>query len=104
MWVEDPILQHGFEGLRLLRESVPCTLINSGEYLEAAGKRALMLADGPDILNVHSQVSDVMRIGWLAAEMGIPVSLGNTFLEFGVHMACALPGVECLEYPDAAVP
>ena len=39
-----------------------------------------------------------MRIGWLAAELGVPVSLGNTFLEVGVHMACALPEVEWLEY------
>jgi len=98
LWVEDPILRHDFEGLKLLRESVPWTLINSGEYLDAAGKRSLMLAGGTDILNVHGQVTDVMRIGWLAAEMGIPVSLGNTFLEVGVHMACALPEVEWLEY------
>ena len=35
-----------------------------------------------------------MRIGWLAAELGIPVSIGNTFLEVGVHMAVALPEVE----------
>ena len=72
--------------------------INSGEYLDAAGKRQLLLAGGTDILNVHGQVTDVMRIGWLAAELGVPVSLGNTFLEFGVHMACALPEVEWLEY------
>jgi L-alanine-DL-glutamate epimerase-like enolase superfamily enzyme len=98
MWVEDPILRNDFEGLRLLRESAPWTLINSGEYLDAAGKRQLMLAGGTDILNVHGQVTDVMRTGWLAAELGIPVSLGNTFLEFGVHMACALPEVEWLEY------
>jgi len=98
MWVEDPILRTDFEGLRLLRESTPWTLINSGEYLDAAGKRALMSAGGTDILNVHGQVTDVMRIGWLAAELGIPVSLGNTFLEVGVHMACALPEVEWLEY------
>jgi L-alanine-DL-glutamate epimerase-like enolase superfamily enzyme len=98
LWVEDPILRNDFEGLRLLRESIPWTLINSGEYLDAAGKRQLMLAGGTDILNVHGQVTDVMRIGWLAAEMGIPVSLGNTFLEVGVHMACALPEVEWLEY------
>ncbi len=98
MWVEDPILRDDFEGLRLLRQSAPWTLINSGEYLDAAGKRALMLAGATDILNVHGQVTDVMRIGWLAAEMGIPVSLGNTFLEVGVHMACALPEVEWLEY------
>jgi L-alanine-DL-glutamate epimerase-like enolase superfamily enzyme len=98
LWVEDPILRHDFEGLKLLRDACPWTLINSGEYLDAAGKRALMLAGGTDILNVHGQVTDVMRIGWLAAEMGIPVTLGNTFLEMGVHMACALPEVEWLEY------
>lgn len=98
MWVEDPILRHDFQGLRLLRQSVPWTLINSGEYLDAAGKRQLLAAGGTDILNVHGQITDVMRIGWLAAEMGVPVSLGNTFLEVGVHMACALPEVEWLEY------
>ena len=98
LWVEDPILRHDFDGLRSLRHNVPWTLINSGEYLDAAGKRALMLAGGTEILNVHGQVTDVMRIGWLAAELGIPVSLGNTFLEMGVHMACALPEVEWLEY------
>ena len=57
-----------------------------------------MMAGATDILNVHGQVTDVMRVGWLAAELGIPVSLGNTFLEVGVHMACALPEVEWLEY------
>ena len=98
LWVEDPILRNDFEGLKLLRDAAPWTLINSGEYLDAAGKRALMLAGGTDILNVHGQVTDVMRVGWLAAEIGIPVTLGNTFLEVGVHMACALPEVEWLEY------
>lgn len=98
MWVEDPILRHDFAGLRMLRSAVPFTMINSGEYLDVAGKRELLIAGGTDILNVHGQVTDVMRIGWLAAEMGVPVSLGNTFLEVGVHMACALPEVEWLEY------
>ena len=98
LWVEDPILRDDFDGLRMLRQAAPWTLINSGEYLNASGKRQLMMAGGTDILNVHGQVTDVMRIGWLAAEMGIPVSLGNTFLEVGVHMACALPEVEWLEY------
>ena len=82
----------------MLRRSLPWTLINSGEYLDAARQAALMLAEATDILNVHGQVTDVMRIGWLAAELGIPVSLGNTFLEVGVHTACALPEVEWLEY------
>lgn len=98
LWVEDPILRHDFDGLKMLRAAVPFTMINSGEYLDVAGKRELLLAGGTDILNVHGQVTDVMRIGWLAAELGVPVALGNTFLEVGVHMACALPEVEWLEY------
>ena len=98
LWVEDPILRNDYEGLRLLRESCNWTLINSGEYLDASGKRQLMAAGGTDILNIHGQVTDVMRIGWLAAELGIPVTFGNTFLEVGVNMACALPEVEWLEY------
>jgi L-alanine-DL-glutamate epimerase-like enolase superfamily enzyme len=97
-WAEDPILRNDFEGLRLLRAAAPWTMINSGEYLDASGKRLLMEAGGVDILNVHGQITDVMRIGWLAAERGIPVSLGNTFLEIGVHTAVALPGVDWLEY------
>lgn len=98
LWVEDPILRHDFAGLRMLRQSLPWVQINSGEYLDLSGKRALLMAEGTDILNVHAQVSDVMKIGWLAADMGIPVSMGNSFLEVGVHMAVALPEVEWLEY------
>lgn len=98
LWVEDPILRRDFDGLRLLKNTVPFTMINSGEYLDVAGKRELLLAGATDMMNVHGQVTDVMRIGWLAAEMGVPVTLGNTFLEVGVHMACALPEVQWLEY------
>ncbi len=98
LWVEDPILRNDHLGLKMLKDACSWTLINSGEYLDAHGKRLLMEADATDILNVHGQVTDVMRIGWLAADRGIPVSLGNTFLEVGIHMACALPEVQWLEY------
>jgi len=98
LWVEDPILRNDHHGLKMLKDAANWTLINSGEYLDANGKRLLMEADATDILNVHGQVTDVMRIGWLAADRGVPVSLGNTFLEVGIHMACALPEVQWLEY------
>lgn len=97
-WVEDPVLRGDFEGLKLLRATAGATLINSGEYLDASGKRQLLQAGGADMLNVHGHVTDVMRIGWLAADMGVPVTLGNSFLEIGVNMALALPEVEWLEY------
>lgn len=98
LWAEDPVLRHDFDGLRQLRSAAPQTQINSGEYLDLQGKRLLMQANCSDMLNVHGQVTDVMRIGWLAADMGVPVTMGNTFLEVGVHMAVALPEVEWLEY------
>jgi L-alanine-DL-glutamate epimerase-like enolase superfamily enzyme len=77
LWAEDPILRHDFEGLKLLRQIAGCQ-INSGEYLDVQGKRLLLQAGGADLLNVHGQVTDVMRIGWLAADMGVPVTLGKT--------------------------
>lgn len=98
LWVEDPILRDDHAGLKMLKDACSWTMINSGEYLDAHNKRLLMEAQATDILNVHGQVTDVMRIGWLAADRGIPVSLGNTFLEVGVHVACALPEVAWLEY------
>src|SRR5256885_6653984 len=57
LWVEDPILRSDFDGLRLLRQAAPWTLINSGEYLDAGGKRLLMEAGATDILNVHGAVT-----------------------------------------------
>lgn len=98
LWVEDPIRRNDIEGLRLLRNACPWTSINTGEYLDISGKRRLLEADAADMLNVHGPVSDVMRVGWLAAERNIPVTVGNTFLEVGVHAACALPEVHWLEY------
>lgn len=97
-WMEDPVLRHDFDGLRLLRQTAGTTLINSGEYLDASGKRQLLQAGGADMINVHGHVTDVMRVGWLAAEFGVPVTLGNSFLEIGLNMALALPEVEWVEY------
>jgi L-alanine-DL-glutamate epimerase-like enolase superfamily enzyme len=97
-WVEDPILRHDFDGLRFLRQACGSTLINSGEYLDVSGKRELLHAGAADMINVHGHVTDVMRIGWLAAELGVPVTMGNSFLEIGVNMALALPEVEWVEY------
>ena len=97
-WVEDPCLRDDFEGLRQVSEAVPFTHLNTGEYLDLSGKRRLIEARAVDILNVHGRVSDVLRAAWLAGEHGIRVSLGNTFLELGVHLAAALPEADWLEY------
>jgi len=98
LWVEDPCLRDDFTGLREIRNACPEVLVNSGEYLDLHGKRLLLEADGVDILNVHGNISDVMRAGWLASDHGVEISLGNTMLELGVHLASALPEARWLEY------
>jgi L-alanine-DL-glutamate epimerase-like enolase superfamily enzyme len=96
-WVEDPLPRNDIDGLRMLRQ-LGLTRVNSGEYLDLSGKHRLLEARACDMLNVHGQVSDVMRAGWLANECNVEVTLGNTFLEVGVNMALALPAVQWLEY------
>jgi L-alanine-DL-glutamate epimerase-like enolase superfamily enzyme len=97
-WLEDPVLRNDFDGLKLLRGTAGPTLINSGEYLDVSGRRNLLQHGAADMLNVQGQITDVMRVGWLAADLGVPVTLGNSFLEVGVNIALALPEVEWLEY------
>lgn len=97
-WLEDPCLRNDFEGLRQVAEALPWTHLNTGEYLDLPGKRRLIEARAVDILNVHGRPGQVMQAGWLAAEAGLEVSLGNTPMELGVHMAAALPECRWIEY------
>ena len=97
-WIEDPCLRDDFDGLRTVSRAVPFTLVNAGEYLSLSGKRQLIEHGAVDVLNIHGAISDALNIGWLAAEHGIPVALGNTSFEIGVHLAAALPEVDWLEY------
>ncbi|MBC7634862.1 MAG: mandelate racemase, partial [Acetobacteraceae bacterium] len=98
LWIEDPCIRDDYDGLRQVSEALPFTQINTGEYLDLAGKRRLLEARGVDIMNVHGKPGDVLRAAWLAAEYGVRVALGNTFLEIGVHMAAALPEADWIEY------
>lgn len=97
-WIEDPCLRDDFAGLARVAQEVPFSHINSGEYLDLRGKRLLLEARAVDYLNVHGNISDTLRAAWLAAEYGLPVSLGNTMFEIGVHLAAALPEANWIEY------
>jgi L-alanine-DL-glutamate epimerase-like enolase superfamily enzyme len=98
LWIEDPCLRDDYDGLREIRLACPWVLVNSGEYLDLRGKRRLLEGRGADYLNVHGHIGDVMKAGWLAAEHGVRVTLGNTMLELGAHLASALPEADWLEY------
>jgi L-alanine-DL-glutamate epimerase-like enolase superfamily enzyme len=92
LWIEDPCLRYDFDGLREVARAVPFTLVNTGEYLGLSDKRRLIEAGAVGILNIHGHITSSLRAAWLAAEHGLPVSVGNTMFEVGVHLAAALPG------------
>ncbi len=98
LWIEDPCLRDDFAGLARVVQEVTFAHINSGEYLDLRGKRQLLEHRAVDILNVHGHITSTIQAAWLAAEYGIPVSLGNTMFELGVHMAAALPENPWIEY------
>jgi L-alanine-DL-glutamate epimerase-like enolase superfamily enzyme len=97
-WIEDPCLRDDFAGLAQVCAAVPFAHINSGEYLDLRGKIKLMEARAVDMLNIHGHISDSLTAAKIAAHYGIPVSLGNTNFELGVHIAAALPEATWLEY------
>lgn len=98
LWLEDPCLRDDFQGLAEIRAALPGVLVNAGEYLDLSGKRRLLEARGADLLNIHGDIGRAMRAGWLAAEHGVGVTIGNTPLEIGIHLACALPEAGWFEH------
>jgi L-alanine-DL-glutamate epimerase-like enolase superfamily enzyme len=97
-WVEDPILRSDLEGLKHLREAFGPTYLNSGEYLDYSGKRALITAGAADVINIGCRPSDAMYLGYCASDENIELALGNSILEMGVNLAIAIPEVRWLEY------
>lgn len=98
IWAEDPICRHDTTGLKQLSKECPWLQINSGEYLDVAGRTQLISQNGADIYNLHARVGETMFLGRLASQLGKPVALGNTTLETGVHTACALSNAQWFEY------
>ncbi|MBM82710.1 MAG: mandelate racemase [Planctomycetaceae bacterium] len=99
-WIEDPITRDDYEGYRRLCAELTRTRVNTGEYLGFSGKRRLLEHNAVDVINLHDSISTSRAAAWLAADYGIPVALGNTILELGVHLAASLPECLCLEFSD----
>ncbi|MCC4834264.1 mandelate racemase/muconate lactonizing enzyme family protein [Shewanella sp. 10N.7] len=97
-WVEDPILRYDYQGLNEIRQALKDTHVNAGEYLNLTGKKALLEHEAADVINIHGDFSAALRIGWLCAEKGLPIAIGNTPMEIGAHIASALPEVIYTEH------
>jgi L-alanine-DL-glutamate epimerase-like enolase superfamily enzyme len=99
-WMEDPITREDYQGYARLAAELPFVRINTGEYLEFSGKRRLLEQHAVDVLNIQGSINDPRAAAHLAGDYGIPVSLGNTILEIGVHVAASLPDCLYLEFSD----
>lgn len=96
-WFEDPVFREDLDGIRRVVERLPETNVNTGEYVNLEGKRELLESGGADVLNIHG-LSSAREAATLAGAYGVPVSLGNTPAEIGVHSAAALPEVVFMEF------
>ena len=101
-WIEDPITREDFSGYAMLAAEIGTSRINTGEYLGFHGKRRLLETRGVDVLNIHGQFQASRAAAYLAGDYGVPVSLGNTLMELGVHLAASLPECLYLEFSDLA--
>ena len=99
-WIEDPITREDYVGYTRLCNELEFTRVNTGEYLNISGKRQLLCSGAVDVLNIHNSIHEGRFAATLAGEFGVPVSLGNTILELGVHLAASLPECLYLEYSD----
>ena len=97
-WLEDPCLREDFAGIAEVCRAVPFTLINTGENLDLTGKRLLLEHRAVDVLNLHGIYSETIHAARLAAEFGIPVTVGNVLLDMSAPVAAALPAHTMMEY------
>jgi L-alanine-DL-glutamate epimerase-like enolase superfamily enzyme len=97
-WIEDPCLRDDIAGLARVSREAPFVRVNAGEYVDRRGKWRLLEGGAVDVLNINDHLSDGLMAGRMAAEHGVPVSIGNTPLDLGVHLAVALPEVDFLEW------
>jgi len=97
-WIEDPCLRDDLAGYRRVVEALPFTRINAGERMDMPTKRRLIEARALGVLNLHGMISESWHAAWLANHYRLPISIGNTTCELGVHLAAALPHVTWMEY------
>jgi len=97
-WIEDPCLRDDIEGLQRISRETPFTLVCSGEYLEIPDRVRLLHSRAVDVLPLHGDFSGALFAARSAGLYGVPVTVGNTPFDVGIHLAAALPEVLWLEW------
>jgi len=96
--VENPCGRYDFVGLRSIVEAQVDMHVMSGKFLSLSGKLALVDAGAVDIVTTGGSISAAQKLAWITEEFGLPIVVGRTNLDIGVHIAASLPNAELLEY------
>jgi L-alanine-DL-glutamate epimerase-like enolase superfamily enzyme len=95
-WIEDPIPRTDVAGLRRVSEALHDTHVNASDYLSGRAQAELIERDAVDLVNL-SGISNGLETATVARNHVLPLAIGNTPADVGVHLGAALPGVETVE-------
>lgn len=98
-WVEDPVLRHDIQGMRMIRESLPDTNLCVGDYLGLDEKAKIVEGGACDIMNIHG-FSPARAEAHLAIAHGTMIGVGtdHTTDIAPMHMGATLPEVDFMEF------
>lgn len=102
-YLEDPLPPDDLEGFRKLASSSLRTDIIAHDYVNRPDAlRSLLETGALKRIRVGKEVEYALACAALAEEFDVPMIFGNSMFEFNVHLACAFPRAERLEFSDLA--
>lgn len=101
-YVEDPLPIDDVDGYAMLGRELPIDVVGHDYISDPSDLVPLLDSGGLQRLRAHTSVDYALKISDVAEEYGLPIIVGNTFCEIGVHAAAALARVERIEYSDLA--
>ncbi|MCF7568816.1 mandelate racemase/muconate lactonizing enzyme family protein [Sabulilitoribacter arenilitoris] len=100
-WIEDPFLTDDYENIRYLSENTKIDIAVGDEQSGYLNMLRLMDQGKVNVLRLDATVCGGVRtfikIAKAAYQRGIPVAC-HVFHQLHLHLACAVPGVDIIEY------
>jgi L-alanine-DL-glutamate epimerase-like enolase superfamily enzyme len=100
-YVEDPLPRTEIDGFAQLRGSVEPDIVGHDYIVDDPVKvRQFMERNAFDRLRTSTDIDEAQAYAEIATEFGVPIIVGNTVFEIGVHAAVALPQTDRMEFSD----
>jgi L-alanine-DL-glutamate epimerase-like enolase superfamily enzyme len=96
-YIEDPLPHDEIEGTTRLARSLDLDIVGH-DYASTPQQVRALLQAGIKRIRTGKDIEFSLACAALSQEFDAPLIFGNSFCEFNIHAACALPNVERLEY------